>query len=99
MVKCPGKAGSGDLVWQIIRGANAFTLKGRGGDRKIFSTEAGNLTNAYSYAASGIANKKFIGITGGEKGAVLTYRTAGRAQPHRSRSPEVHERDSRQHLH
>merc|ERR1712166_555531 len=75
-----GKAGSGDLVWQIIRGANAFTLKGRGCDRKIFSTEAGNLTNAHSYAASGIANKKFIGITGGEKGAVLTYRTAGSAQ-------------------
>ena len=38
------------------------------------------MTNAHSYAASGIANKKFIGITGGEKGAVLTYRTAGSAQ-------------------
>jgi len=76
MVKCPGKAGSGDLVWQIIQKANAFTLKGRGGDRKIFSTEAGNLTNTHSYSASGIANKKWIGVTAGEKGAVLTYRVS-----------------------
>lgn len=37
MVKCPGKAGSNDLVWQLIRGSNAFTVTGRGGERKMFS--------------------------------------------------------------
>ena len=42
----------------------------------FFLQEAGNLTNTHSYSASGIANKKWIGVTAGEKGAVLTYRVS-----------------------
>lgn len=50
---CLPAAMSSTLVWQIVRGNNAFMRKGITGNKPVFSAEAGNLTNCHSYKASG----------------------------------------------
>jgi large subunit ribosomal protein L28e len=75
--KNAGKAGSNDLVWQLIRKSNAFTLKTKSGDRKVFSREKGNVSQAHSYKASGLANKRTVDVSAGEKGVVISIARKG----------------------
>ncbi|KAJ4809164.1 60S ribosomal protein L28 [Rhynchospora pubera] len=60
----------GQLVWEMVRGNNAFLVKqfGRGNAKVQFSKEPNNLYNLHSYKFSGLANQKTIGIkSGGSK--------------------------------
>lgn len=45
---------SADLVWELVRGNNAFLKKGLNGT--VFSAERGNLRNASTRRSSGLAN-------------------------------------------
>jgi len=44
---------SPQLLWQCVKKGSAYLVKGRSGDRPIFSKEAGNLANKHSYKYSG----------------------------------------------
>eukprot|EP00041_Stephanoeca_diplocostata_P004437 m.45110 g.45110 ORF g.45110 m.45110 type:complete len:145 (+) comp15113_c0_seq1:56-490(+) len=75
---------SSALVWQCIRKNNAFVVKKKGGDRRIWSTEAGNLMNFHTSKFSGLANSKTVGVEPEEdgKGVVVSYKTrAARNKP------------------
>lgn len=44
---------SPQLLWQVLKKGSAFFVKGRSGDRPIFSAEPGNLAAKHSYKYSG----------------------------------------------
>jgi hypothetical protein len=57
---------SSELVWQVVKGNNAFLRKGKKHD-PIFSAEPGNLYNKHSYKFSGAPSQPRAGAltTGG----------------------------------
>jgi len=53
----------GDLVWQLIRGHNAFAVNRRQGDGGAkFSTERGNIDNRHTRSSSGLANADSVSV-------------------------------------
>jgi hypothetical protein len=44
---------SPQLLWQILKKGSTFLVKGRSGDRPLFSAEPGNLAAKHSYKFSG----------------------------------------------
>jgi hypothetical protein len=44
---------SPQLLWQILKKGSTFLVKGRSGDRPLFSVEPGNLAAKHSYKFSG----------------------------------------------
>lgn len=51
--KTKRKMASPQLLWQCVKKGSAFLVKGRSGDRPLFSKEAGNLAAKHSYKYSG----------------------------------------------
>ncbi|KAK4193627.1 putative cytosolic 60S ribosomal protein Rpl28 [Podospora australis] len=71
---------SADLIWEIARLQNAYLVKRPSSGGVQFSRDPLNLTNLHSRKYAGFVNDKAIGVTGGEKGAVVvTSKKAGSA--------------------
>merc|ERR1712166_76344 len=70
------KTMSSSLCWQLIRHNNAFMVSTRKyGDGKVFSTEAGNLTNSHSFKYSGLCNPKTVAVDALENGKGVSITT------------------------
>eukprot|EP00898_Chlorokybus_atmophyticus_P007518 jgi/Chlat1/7768/Chrsp66S00570 len=56
--------GSSALVWELVKGHNAFVVRqgGHSNAAVTFSREPLNLTNRHSFSASGLANTKAVGV-------------------------------------
>mmetsp|Transcript_29990 Transcript_29990/g.64657 ORF Transcript_29990/g.64657 Transcript_29990/m.64657 type:complete len:126 (-) Transcript_29990:69-446(-) len=88
---------SSALVWQLIRGYNAYTCKGLQGE--TFSKEAGNLTNKHCYKFSGLANADAIDISmDGDAIAMTVGRPKNASKPAISKKTQVIKKSSRKAL-
>ncbi|GBG30466.1 60S ribosomal protein L28 [Hondaea fermentalgiana] len=56
---------SDNLLWQLTKGSNAFTVKAKGCDG--LTREPFNITNEVSPKTSGLANSKAVGMVAGDK--------------------------------
>ncbi|KAF4975779.1 hypothetical protein FZEAL_7472, partial [Fusarium zealandicum] len=72
---------SSDLVWEIVRDNNCFSAKSKKNGGVQFSRDPLNLTNLSSRKHAGFVNDKALGISAGEKGAVVV--TSKKAQPNK----------------
>ncbi|KAM5353781.1 hypothetical protein ACJ41O_000431 [Fusarium nematophilum] len=72
---------SSDLIWEIVRNNNSFSAKSKKNGGVQFSRDPLNLTNTTSRKHAGFVNDKAIGISAGEKGAVVV--TTKKAQPNK----------------
>eukprot|EP00192_Tetraselmis_astigmatica_P025336 CAMPEP_0117678064 /NCGR_PEP_ID=MMETSP0804-20121206/17078_1 /TAXON_ID=1074897 /ORGANISM="Tetraselmis astigmatica, Strain CCMP880" /LENGTH=131 /DNA_ID=CAMNT_0005487387 /DNA_START=62 /DNA_END=457 /DNA_ORIENTATION=+ len=72
---------SDQLVWELVKGNNAFLRKNLHG--RIFSKEPSNLFGKHSYKYSGIANSKCLDVTPSDGAVVLTKSkpTKGKGKP------------------
>mmetsp|Transcript_6210 Transcript_6210/g.17818 ORF Transcript_6210/g.17818 Transcript_6210/m.17818 type:complete len:129 (+) Transcript_6210:122-508(+) len=79
---------SDQLVWQLVRGHNAFIRKGLNG--LVLSAEPGNLYNKHSYKYSGLANSKTIDIAEEDGAIAVTLtRPKNKSKPAQYRSKSV----------
>eukprot|EP00045_Choanoeca_perplexa_P022213 m.8781 g.8781 ORF g.8781 m.8781 type:complete len:126 (-) comp9278_c0_seq1:179-556(-) len=68
---------SDDLTWQIVKKTNRYLLRNGTGDRRYFSTEVTNATKLHSFKASGLANKKAVGVrAAGTNGVELVFKNS-----------------------
>ncbi|KAJ4322303.1 hypothetical protein N0V84_004895 [Fusarium piperis] len=72
---------SSDLIWEIVRNNNSFSAKSKKNGGVQFSRDPLNLTNLSSRKYAGFVNDKAVGISAGEKGAVVV--TTKKAQPNK----------------
>ncbi|KAF5663690.1 ribosomal L28e protein [Fusarium heterosporum] len=72
---------SSDLIWEIVRDNNCFSAKSKKNGGVQFSRDPLNLTNKTSRKHAGFVNDKAVGISAGEKGAVVV--TSKKAQPNK----------------
>ncbi|KAL6921355.1 hypothetical protein ACHAPO_004939 [Fusarium lateritium] len=72
---------SQDLIWEIVRDNNCFSAKSKKNGGVQFSRDPLNLTNKSSRKHAGFVNDKAVGISAGEKGAVVV--TSKKAQPNK----------------
>ncbi|KAJ3515501.1 hypothetical protein NM208_g14956 [Fusarium decemcellulare] len=72
---------SSDLIWEIVRDNNSFSAKSKKNGGVQFSRDPLNLTNTTSRKHAGFVNDKAVGISAGEKGAVVV--TSKKAQPNK----------------
>ncbi|KAG1671057.1 hypothetical protein FOA52_000728 [Chlamydomonas sp. UWO 241] len=91
---------SSTLVWQIVRGYNSSMRKGITGNRPMFSAEAGNLSNAHSYKASGICNANTLDVAASEDAtcAVTVGRPKNALKPVSSKKTHIVKKGARKAL-
>ncbi|KAI8634548.1 60S ribosomal protein L28 [Xylariaceae sp. FL1651] len=77
---------SADLIWEIVRGNNAFLVKRKSSGGVQFSRDPLNLTNKHSRKWAGFVNDKAIGVAPNEKGGVkvLSKKASASSQPSKS---------------
>eukprot|EP00050_Salpingoeca_kvevrii_P005570 m.284629 g.284629 ORF g.284629 m.284629 type:complete len:139 (+) comp11184_c0_seq1:41-457(+) len=70
---------SADLQWMIVRKHHAFLKVNPAGDRRVFSTEPGNLSNKHSFRSNGLVNKRTVDVSANKEGGVVltTKKTIG----------------------
>ncbi|MCJ1313787.1 hypothetical protein MMC25_007467 [Agyrium rufum] len=79
---------SADLIWEIARGQNAFLVKRKSGGGSQFSRDPLNLANKESRKYAGFVNDKAVGVSTGERGAIVltTKKTKHPNRPAASRN-------------
>ncbi|KAI1405791.1 60S ribosomal protein L28 [Hypoxylon fuscum] len=83
---------SADLVWEIVRGNNAFLVKRKESGGLQFSRDPLNLTNKNSRKYAGFVNDKAIGIQPAEKGGlkVISKKESAALKPAKSSTEVTH---------
>ncbi|KAL6242747.1 hypothetical protein RBB50_010393 [Rhinocladiella similis] len=71
---------SGDLIWEIVRGNNAYLVKRSSAGGVQFSRDPFNLTNKHSRTHEGFVNDKAVSVQANDKGGVtLVTKKAGKS--------------------
>jgi large subunit ribosomal protein L28e len=69
-------ANSSDLIWQVARANSAYLVKRREAGGVQFSRDPLNVGGKYSYAQSGFANEKAVGVVATKDGIQLLTKTS-----------------------
>ncbi|OTB06918.1 hypothetical protein M426DRAFT_318628 [Hypoxylon sp. CI-4A] len=83
---------SADLVWEIVRGNNAFLVKRKESGGVQFSRDPLNLTNKNSRKYAGFVNEKAIGVQPAEKNGikVISKKESAALKPAKSSIETTH---------